>query len=789
MKRLCLFFYILLCTLTICAQNAWIFNRGDSLSWQPIQNMTVTFEKDPAGFFWQNLQTDNLDIVRMPIDTGDGIEFVDTPFLQAEKNYVEVTNTGNRQFVIKLKTNIADWSLISCESSLDTRLRLINTDGTNYPVIEYMFEYDPNYTGKNLKVLIEFKYSQASRFLCDEVMVESIAETIDMNKERTALMALYNATDGEHWTHNKNWGSDKPVSEWYGIYTDENGHVTDINLFNNRLNGQIPTQFFDLPLLKSLCLTNNNLYGEIPEEIGNLYFLERIQLEVCHFTGSIPRKIEQIKKLRSLMIEIETTDSFPKWLGNMGQLVQVQLSGGFQGEIPSSYNNLKELELLGLIGCNISGGIPTWVGSLPELRDLTIDNCNLSGNIPKEIGNLEKIERLDLSNNQLTGNIPEEFSQLKNLMVLDLFYNQMDGIIPEAVTTSRMWSKCSHLLTQQDGHELIVGKIYESSDYSEDGKITVLKSHTKGNGIPIIITGSAYSDRDITDGTYDRIMGKTYEAIFDIEPYTSLMDYFDVYQITAVSKNEYIGGTDVAYGVEYKDNCFFRYDDNKLKEALQLIPISENDFKRTIVVLNINEISSIVQPVCFVSDDDVSVITMPNWVDLYNGILFNGTIQHEFGHALAKLADEYVNSTEIKTFTSDLYDELDSDHERGMWLNVDYHANPNETLWNYFVSDPNYANEEIGAYEGGMADYLYGIYRPTRSSIMSDTGYEFFNAPCRWAIYQWVMKLAGLEYNFADFLEFDNKQLNTLTNQKRRSNINNSMIKNAMPITNCIQKR
>ena len=44
-------------------------------------------------------------------------------------------------------------------------------------------------------------------------------------KERKALIDLYNATDGNNWFHNDNWGSDKPLNEWYGVSVDEKGHV------------------------------------------------------------------------------------------------------------------------------------------------------------------------------------------------------------------------------------------------------------------------------------------------------------------------------------------------------------------------------------------------------------------------------------------------------------------------------------------------------------------------------------------------------------------------------------
>lgn len=76
--------------------------------------------------------------------------------------------------------------------------------------------------------------------------------------ERDALIALYQATDGDHWAVNTNWCSDKPLSEWYGITTDSKGKVTTIDLAENKLNGVFELSDFQ-ELKKILC--GNQKYG------------------------------------------------------------------------------------------------------------------------------------------------------------------------------------------------------------------------------------------------------------------------------------------------------------------------------------------------------------------------------------------------------------------------------------------------------------------------------------------------------------------------------------------------
>lgn len=77
----------------------------------------------------------------------------------------------------------------------------------------------------------------------------------------------------------------------------------------------------------------------------------------------------------------------------------------------------------------------------------------------------------------------------------------------------------------------------QSVDYSADKTVRVLQTATKGNGIPIVLMGDGFIDKEIADGTYSKVMEKTLENIFTEEPIRSLRDYFNVYTVTAVSKN------------------------------------------------------------------------------------------------------------------------------------------------------------------------------------------------------------------------------------------------------------
>ena len=80
----------------------------------------------------------------------------------------------------------------------------------------------------------------------------------DVPTERQALEAFYRATNGDGWNlpffEEHNWLSHKPLGDWYGVYTDNSGRVTSLELANNQLSGEIPPELGNLSELEALYL-------------------------------------------------------------------------------------------------------------------------------------------------------------------------------------------------------------------------------------------------------------------------------------------------------------------------------------------------------------------------------------------------------------------------------------------------------------------------------------------------------------------------------------------------------
>jgi streptogramin lyase/Leucine-rich repeat (LRR) protein len=120
--------------------------------------------------------------------------------------------------------------------------------------------------------------------------------------ECTALVSLYEYTNGSQWRNNTGWKITETPCNWYGV-TCENGHVTRLNLQHNRLNGSISWMIGKLSHLKVLALNNNQLRGNIPSGIGNWNSLSHINLANNQLRGSIPTSLGNSTQLQCLLLE------------------------------------------------------------------------------------------------------------------------------------------------------------------------------------------------------------------------------------------------------------------------------------------------------------------------------------------------------------------------------------------------------------------------------------------------------------------------------------------------------
>lgn len=234
-----------------------------------------------------------------------------------------------------------------------------------------------------------------------------------------ALVALYNATDGPNWRPFTVGGRwlQGPVISWGGI---------------SGLNQDCRVRF--------LSLTRLNLRGMLPDKLGELSEATTIGISDNSgmngdLRGPIPTTFGNLKKLEILSLgRNNLSGEIPATLGDLPNLISLHLSQNqLTGSIPPALGKLGNLEILQFSSNKLSGAIPAELGDLNKLRDLALSFNQLSGTIPVELSKLINLGQLDLVSNQLSGKIPPDLGKLMNLGNLELSSNQLSGAIPAAL--------------------------------------------------------------------------------------------------------------------------------------------------------------------------------------------------------------------------------------------------------------------------------------------------------------------------------------------------------------------
>ena len=260
----------------------------------------------------------------------------------------------------------------------------------------------------------------------------------DCSTDRDALVALYNTTNGPSWTNNSRWLSDRPIDEWHGVTTNNDGRVTELTITSNNLDGTLPSSLGDLEYLEVLNLElNRDLSGNVPEELGNLSNLTFLKFSATGLSGPIPASLGGLSNLRTLHLNYtDLSGSIPSELGNLTELIELDLcSNELSGSIPSELGNLSSVTWFCLGANGFTGTLPTSLVGLSSVQYFHVGMNELSGTIPSELGDLGNLQELLLFTNEFTGDFPVSLANLTELWRLSIAGNDLTGCIPPVLHT------------------------------------------------------------------------------------------------------------------------------------------------------------------------------------------------------------------------------------------------------------------------------------------------------------------------------------------------------------------
>ncbi|XP_039053755.1 protein STRUBBELIG-RECEPTOR FAMILY 5 [Hibiscus syriacus] len=216
-------------------------------------------------------------------------------------------------------------------------------------------------------------------------LVHSKTDSPDVSALNVMFKSLNSPSQLRGW---KSSGGDPCGDYWEGI-TCSGSSVTEINLRDHNLSGQLGYQLSSLSSVKIFDVSKNNLNGDIPYQLPPN--AQRIELSENNFNGNVPYSISQMTNLEEInlshnQLNGQLSDMFAK----VQKIKSFDVSNNqLSDKLPNSLANLSNLNSLHLQNNQFTGTINV-LTDLP-LNDLNVENNKFTGWIPNELKGIDKL--------------------------------------------------------------------------------------------------------------------------------------------------------------------------------------------------------------------------------------------------------------------------------------------------------------------------------------------------------------------------------------------------------------